>query len=195
MVNKKVVWIVAIVLVVAITWMSSQYFTGAGERANVSDISGNAIFEANGEMELVDENKISFEFEGYNPARSHIGTFEDFDAYIIVDNGEVVGVKGVINASSVSTGIDKLDNHLRSNDFFDVEKYPKIEFISTNIDKKNGEIKGVLNFRGISKEISFPAEFKGDGISTEFFLNTEPFSFKYTAVNKEVRIKINFEKV
>ena len=192
MVNKKLVWGVAFVLIVALIWMSSQYFAGAGERADVSDISGNAIFEGTGEMKLIDKDKISFEFEGYNPVRSHVGTFKDFDAYVILEGNEIIGVKGLINASSVSTGIDKLDGHLKSDDFFDVVNYPEIEFTSTNIDRENGQMTGILRFRGISKEISFPVNFNENEISTEFLLNTEPFNFKYTAVNKEVRIKIDF---
>ena len=59
-----------------------------------------------------------------------------------------------IDANTINTGIDARDNHLRKEEYFDVEKYPLITFISTQIS--NGNISGNLTVKGVSKNISFP---------------------------------------
>ncbi|THU30387.1 YceI family protein [Niastella caeni] len=65
-----------------------------------------------------------------------------------------------IDASTVNTGVELRDKHLRSEDYFDVKNYPKIRFVSVKITgtKKNGTlfVSGKLTMRGITKDISFP---------------------------------------
>ena len=78
---------------------------------------------------------------------------------------------------------------MKSDDFFDVAQFPEITFKTISIEGNN--VKGLLAFRGVTKEVSFPAVITENSISAEFFLDTTPFSFKYTAVNKEVRIKFD----
>ena len=63
------------------------------------------------------------------------GRFNDVAGEVTVDDGKVTGAKAAIQAKSVDTHIDKRDNHLRSPDFFDVEKYPTLTFESTKIEK------------------------------------------------------------
>jgi len=66
-------------------------------------------------------------------------------------------------ASSIDTGVAARDNHLRTADFFDVEKYPQISFKSTKVEKKGNEylITGDLTIKGITKQISFPFQITG----------------------------------
>src|SRR5580693_83420 len=65
-----------------------------------------------------------------------------------------------LDASSVNTGNDSRDNHLRDEDYFDVKKYPRIHFVSTTIKagaKQNAFIlSGKLTIKDITQEISFP---------------------------------------
>ncbi|WP_205511308.1 YceI family protein [Longitalea arenae] len=65
-----------------------------------------------------------------------------------------------IDASSVNTGVDKRDEHLRRADFFDVKNHPQIRFVSEKINttKKNGTlfVSGKLTIKGITKDIAFP---------------------------------------
>lgn len=78
-------------------------------------------------------------------------------------------VRVVIDASSVDTGIDGRDKHLRSADFFDVEKFPEIVFESTRIRKKRRGyvVDGNLSLHGVTKVVSIPlkttGEFSRDG--------------------------------
>jgi polyisoprenoid-binding protein YceI len=80
-----------------------------------------------------------------------------------------------IEANTVNTGVEMRDNHLRSDDFFDVKNYPQIRFVSEKVTgtKKNGTlfVSGKLTMKGITKEISFP--FTAQPISDGFLLNGE----------------------
>lgn len=65
-----------------------------------------------------------------------------------------------IEAKTVNTGVEMRDNHLRSDDYFDVKNYPQIRFVSEKVSgtKKSGTlfVSGKLTMKGITKDISFP---------------------------------------
>lgn len=72
-----------------------------------------------------------------------------------------IKVNAVIETNSVNTDNDKRDQHLRGKDFFNVEKYPKMKFVSKKIVKgKKGSFKlvGDLTIHGITKEVSFDVD-------------------------------------
>jgi len=147
-------------------------------------------------VEINKENS-DFEFEGFAIARvrSHVGNFSDWNAELILDeDGQILGMEGSIDPSSVKTGIQGLDLDLQSDNFFDVEKFPNIGFRTTNIDSKNQKISGILSFRDVEKEISFPAKITEESISANFLLDVSEFSFKYTAIENDVRISFNLSK-
>ena len=67
-----------------------------------------------------------------------------------------------IDTASIVTDSPKLEGHLRSKDFFEVETYPTATFVSTSItpvktDGATHTIKGNLTMHGVTKEIAFPA--------------------------------------
>lgn len=88
-----------------------------------------------------------------------------------------------INASTVNTGVDLRDNHLRGEDYFDVKNYPQIKFVSVKVTgtKKNGTlfVSGKLTIKGITKDIAFPftAQPVPDGylFTGEFKMNRRDF--------------------
>src|SRR5690606_39096396 len=65
------------------------------------------------------------------------------------------------NTSSVSTNNEQRDGHLKSGDFFDVEKYPTITFKSTQTANIGNEIKGDLTIKDVTKNITLNVEFGG----------------------------------
>lgn len=140
----------------------------------------------------LDMSTSMFEFEGYGPGKSHLGTFGQITGVLLVSNAEIVGAKGTIDASSVSTGIGQLDQHLQSDDFFDVAMYPTIEFESTSL--KDGMLNGLLTFRGVQKELSIPVNATNESITGEFLLDVTPFNFKYVGINKDVRVKFDVKR-
>lgn len=134
----------------------------------------------------IDVNSSLLEFEGYAPGKSHVGNFEYYSGYLLVRENQIVGIEGVINASTVKSDSERLENHLRSDDFFDVEQFPTIEF--TDVIIVDGILTGNLLFRGITKQITVPVVVTENSVSTEFLLDTTEFNFKYIGVNKDVRI-------
>ena len=94
------------------------------------------------------------------------GEFKQFDSSLVADDDNLTNAlaKASIQVASISTNNDDRDGHLKSVDFFEVEKFPTINFESTSIerfDEENGQLKGNLTIKGITKEVSFDLEFGG----------------------------------
>ena len=88
-----------------------------------------------------------------------------------------------IDAKTINTGVDMRDNHLRKSEYFDVENYPQIRFVSVKISPstKRGTlfIFGKLTIKKVTKDISFPftATPKANGylFNGEFKINRRDF--------------------
>jgi polyisoprenoid-binding protein YceI len=98
------------------------------------------------------------------------GRFESFDGKIDYDEKAPAETKvqGAIDAASINTGVTKRDDHLRSPDFFDVAKYPKITFESeavTDVDAegKTGKMRGKLTMHGVTRPVVLDVTFLGKG--------------------------------
>ncbi len=94
------------------------------------------------------------------------GTFKSFDGKIITSKDDFADAKisFTIDVKSINTDSDKRDNHLRSEDFFYVEKHPKITFESTvftKIDESHYALKGNLTMRGVTKLVEFNVKYGG----------------------------------
>lgn len=93
------------------------------------------------------------------------GKFTDFEVEISYNEKDIrkSSVKAVIKTGSIDTGIEARDQHLRTADFFDVEKYPEITFQSKRIEKKGNRLIAVgdLTMHGVTKEINLPFTITG----------------------------------
>lgn len=99
---------------------------------------------------------------GIATVRGHFGSFEG--SFEIGDELDSAKVYGSVEAASVDTQEQQRDDHLRSADFFDVERFPRIEFASKQIrplDEDSFEIVGDLTMHGVTREISLNAEILG----------------------------------
>ena len=70
----------------------------------------------------------------------------------------------VIDASSIDTGVTDRDAHLRSADFFDVERYPEITFKSTGVTQTGADrlrVDGALTIKGVTREAALDVEVLG----------------------------------
>lgn len=95
------------------------------------------------------------------------GQFAKFSASVTTDAGVLTGITAEIDPASIGTGIEQRDTHLRSADFFDVEKFPTLSFNSGEIIAKGeGEytVHGTLTMRGESKPVTFQVEVEGGEI-------------------------------
>ena len=113
-----------------------------------------------------------------------------------------------IDMSSTWADNDKLTGHLKSPDFFDVAKFPKSTFESTEITKGSTDTKykdathtvtGNLMLHGVTKSIQFPAKIAvttdAATLDSEFFLNRKDFQINYPGmandlIRDEVVIKL-----
>jgi polyisoprenoid-binding protein YceI len=100
-----------------------------------------------------------------------MGRFDKFDGKIVYDPAkpQATKVEGSIDVASINTNVAKRDEHLRSKDFFYVEKFPKITFASTGVadgapGKTSGKLTGTLSIRGVEKPVTLDVSFLGDGM-------------------------------
>ncbi len=88
------------------------------------------------------------------------GAFRDFTGTINYDPKEITksSVEFSAKVTSVDTGVAPRDNHLRTADFFEVEKYPEMTFKSTKVEKKgkNLLVTGDFTLKGVTKQIAIP---------------------------------------
>lgn len=97
------------------------------------------------------------------------GTFNQFDATIEADPDDLTSASIELNIdlASVDTRNEDRDNHLRSADFFNVEKNPKMTFTTTNIERKGeGEynVTGNLTIAGVTKSETISVTYEGSGV-------------------------------
>ncbi|MES3036932.1 MAG: YceI family protein [Bdellovibrionota bacterium] len=92
------------------------------------------------------------------------GNFRKFDGKIeLAQKFTDSKVEATVDTSSIDTGVADRDKHLRSADFFDVEKHPKMTFKSTSIsgDPENFKLEGDLTIKGVTKRVTFDSKFLG----------------------------------
>ncbi len=100
------------------------------------------------------------------------GQFTDVDATLVIDeeNPDNSQVEVEVDARSIDTRVSDRDTHLRSEDFLNVEEYPKITFRSKRIEGAHANagdefrIVGDLTIRDTTKEVTLDARFEGRGI-------------------------------
>ena len=116
-----------------------------------------------------------------------------------------------IEASSITTGVEKRDDHLKSADFFDVTKYKTIDFVMSSM--KDGKVYGKLSIHGISKDVVLNVKIHGIikdfqgaqriGFSLEGVINRKDYGLKWNkileggglTVADDVNLVINIEAI
>jgi polyisoprenoid-binding protein YceI len=114
----------------------------------------------------IDKNHSDVSFQIRHFVSKVRGRFADFEGTIQIDPSkpEASSVAFTIRATSIDTNQPKRDDDLRSENFFEVAKYPEITFQSTKITpagKDKYAVNGRLTMHGVTKEITLPVEFLG----------------------------------
>lgn len=125
------------------------------------------------------------------------GRFGAFDATVRLDPGDLTTLEAeaTIDAASISTGDEKRDAHLRSEDFFEVETYPELTFRSTGVRNVRGddfELEGELTMHGVTKPVVLAGTFLGTardpwggervGFEAQTTINRKDFGLNWNSV-------------
>lgn len=92
------------------------------------------------------------------------GSFEEFEGTAVVDENKNLDLNVTIQVASVNSRNADRDNHLRSADFFDVEKYPTMTFKANQYEIKGDtvEITGDFSIKDVTKTLTIPLEYMGE---------------------------------
>ena len=146
------------------------------------------------------------------------GAFEEFDGKVLFDPGDldesVIQVRVAVN--SINTRIEKRDQHLRSEAFFETEKFPYMTFASSEILHENGNnyiARGKLTIKDVTREIELPFTYLGTrqnpfdngqlvlGVDAEYTLDRLIYRvgsgkyYKQGLIDKDVILSIHLELV
>ena len=96
------------------------------------------------------------------------GAFDEFEGKVTYEPGkpEIWKAEATIQAASINTKVKERDKHLRSADFFDVEKYPTLSFKSTKVismSETAATMEGILSLHGVEKPVSLDVQIHGVG--------------------------------
>ncbi|OYZ21013.1 MAG: hypothetical protein B7Y39_10025 [Bdellovibrio sp. 28-41-41] len=143
----------------------------------------------------VDPNHSAIAFEATHLKISKIpGRFTEFSGTVDLDEKDITRSKVdfTVNISSITTAVVKRDDHLRTPDFFDAQKFPKATFQSSEI-KKSGKgyvLKGDLTIRDVTKKVSF--QMKNLGKVEDPMMKTEKYVFSATGKINRKDFGVNF---
>jgi polyisoprenoid-binding protein YceI len=141
------------------------------------------------------------EFIGSKVTGSHKGGFKSFEGTwgLVAEKPEASRISAEIAMDSTWADNERLTGHLKSPDFFDVAKFPRTTFETTEITKGSSDAKakdathtvtGNLTLHGVTKSIQFPARIavtpEAATLDSEFFLNRKDFQINYPGMANDL---------
>lgn len=123
------------------------------------------------------------------------GAFNEFEGTATLDaaNPAASTARVTIKAASIDTRNSQRDEHLRSNDFFAMDEFPEITFVSTgvSVDADTYELTGDLTVKGVTKSVTIPFEYEGSatdpygngrvGFSGSLVINRKDYGVSFNA--------------
>ena len=114
----------------------------------------------------VDPDHTAVEFKIRHVFSNVKGTFDQFEGTFdyVPDHPEQWRANGTIQTTSINTRVAQRDNHLRSKDFFEVEKFPTISFKSTevtDVTPTGAKLHGFLTIHGVEKPVVLDVDVHG----------------------------------
>jgi len=124
------------------------------------------------------------------------GTISGISAKITLNHLDLAKsvIKGTADVNSLNTDNKGRDKHLKSSDFFDVEKYPTMKFTSSEITKDgdNYKVQGTLTIKNVKKDVTFTLVHNGNDLIFETTICSSDFgvSVKKGREKNKVDIKV-----
>ena len=127
-------------------------------------------------------------WKGYKPTGSHNGSINLASGNLELEKGVIKGGSFTVDMATIkdADGSGRLEGHLKSADFFDVEAHTTSKFVITNSELKDGKtiVTGDITIKGITKQIMFSAMVTSTDetvtlTSETFQINRADFNIKY----------------
>jgi len=131
------------------------------------------------------ESKI--EWEGEKLTGSHEGTIMFKEGYLTMDGDKITGGEFIVDMTSIAAtdlegeGKQKLEGHLKSDDFFGVANHPTAKLVIKNATKK-GDAYGIiadLTIKGKTNPVTFDLEMNGDTATADLTIDRTKYDVKY----------------
>lgn len=124
------------------------------------------------------------------------GEFLTYDAEVLMDGADLstLAVDATIETTSIDTGNERRDNHLRSDDFFGAEEFPNMTFTSTGVTEVDGDtfhLAGDLTIRDVTKSIVLEGEFLG----TATMGDSERAGFEATTMINRKEFNLSWDRL
>lgn len=131
-----------------------------------------------------DTEKTKMEWLGEKVVGQHNGTINLQSGWLTMKENKIVGGEFLIDMASLkdADGNTRLEGHLKSDDFFGVEKFPVAKLVlksSESFDKGSAVVKGDLTIKGVTNPIEFRAAVQKKDDGTYFFSNITVDRTKY----------------
>lgn len=182
-----------------------------GKKAEVKDSVELTSSEVEGTTYAVDTQASKLVWNGTKVTGAHTGTVDFKSGTLNVDNGAITGGNFVLDMSTISSTDlegefkEKLNGHLKADDFFGVETHPEASFMITEVKPGTSEndllISGNLVIKGISKNITFDTKISeiSDAslkATADFNIVREDWGVSYAGkaddlISKEINFKIS----
>lgn len=147
------------------------------------------------------------------------GSFKKFNGTIEASKADLTDAKinFTVDVASINTSVEMRDNHLKTDDFFNAEKYPTMTFVSTSFSKQPTKspkqvtnvyyLKGKLTIRDVTKDVTFIVNYGGTakdqqgntkaGFKATTTINRLDYNIKYdptgAGIAKDIQITLNLQ--
>jgi len=145
-------------------------------------------FTVVGSKKAIKTDKSKVVWKGYKVTGSHEGTIDIKSGYLDFDNKKLIGGQFIMNMASISStdlgeGVKgKLEGHLKSDDFFGVEKYPTATLVFKKVKatgKNSYEVIGDITIKGKTASITFDVSVYGNKANASLKIDRTKFDVKY----------------
>lgn len=156
--------------------------------AVVFGFTASATEPKNEEKKEVKTDESSVAWKAYKVTGSHNGTVDLKNGALVFDEGKLIGGEFTVDMTSlVSTDLEgeykgKLEGHLKSDDFFGVEKHPTSTLVFTKVvpnGKNSYEVTGDLTIKGITKPVTFDVSIYGSKATATMKIDRAEYDVRY----------------